>query len=117
MNYIVVGLLCFIVGIAFAKLFPYIKDGKITPDEKAYVQGIIIDVIKDILLITSDIPSKNKLVLIITEKIVKTLSEENINGFSQEEIERTVSILIDKLIDVVPCEPQVKAQVLGNTTN
>lgn len=99
--YIIVGLL---VGIGAAKLYPYLKDFKVSPEEKAAVQEIIIDTVKDILKVASTNKSKEQLVLAITNITMRRLEEERITGFRREDIELMASIVVDKLEDVVKKE-------------
>lgn len=97
MDYIIIGLLCFIIGITIAKIIPYIKDKKITPNEKEKIQGIIVDAIKSIIVLSTGITSKEKLIVTITHSIINTIEENNIDGFTEEEIEQMVETIINKL--------------------
>lgn len=101
MEYIGMLMVGVLIGIAGIKLYPMLKDMKITDEEKAKVQLIVIDTLKDIVSVASNTKSKPQLVLAITNITMNKLEKENIDGFSKEEIELIVNGVVNKLEDVI----------------
>lgn len=95
--YVIIALL---TGIALANLYPYLKDFKVTPEEKAKVTEIIVDVTKDILNVAIS-KDKKQLVLAITNITMRKLEQENIKGFRRKDIELMTKIVVDKLENYV----------------
>ncbi|WP_427340664.1 hypothetical protein [Caloranaerobacter sp. DY30410] len=94
------GSILVLITIAVVKLIPYIKDFKITSEEKAKVQEILIDAAKSILEVASS-KDKKQLVLAITNITMRKLEQENIKGFRRKDIELMTNIVVDKLEDYV----------------
>jgi hypothetical protein len=89
-----------LIGLTFIRLFPIIKDGKITAAEKAKVQEILIDTVKDFLLINNS-NSKDDIKVAVANITMKKLDQENIKGFAREDIDQMSSIVVDKLDEVI----------------
>ncbi|KPU27873.1 hypothetical protein TR13x_00505 [Caloranaerobacter sp. TR13] len=96
METLIIIVITFIAGIAVAKLIPYIKDFKVTSEEKAKVQEILIDTAKNILEVANT-KDKEQLILAITNITYRELEKENIKGFTKKDIELMARIIVDKL--------------------
>ncbi|QIB26651.1 hypothetical protein [Caloranaerobacter azorensis] len=99
METLIIIVIAFIAGIAAAKLIPYIKDFKVTSEEKAKVQEILIDAAKNILEVANS-KDKEQLILAITNIAYRELESENIKGFTRKDIELMARIVVDKLEDL-----------------
>ncbi|QZY56728.1 hypothetical protein [Crassaminicella profunda] len=84
------------VGIGIASLYPYLKDFRVSPQEKAKVQEILVDTTKDILRVATS-KDKEQLVLAITNITMRKLEQENIKGFRRQDIELMGNIVVEKL--------------------
>lgn len=91
-----------ILTTAIMKLWPYIKDFKITPEEKKKVEAIILETVKEILNVATADKTKEQLVFISTGIVVGILEKENITSFKESEIELMISRIIDKLEEECP---------------
>lgn len=96
MNYIITGTICILIGIGLAKVFPYVKDFKITKDEKAKIIEVIVDTTKEVLEV-ANAKTKDQVVLAVTNITIKKLDEEKIKGFSRKDIELVVNSVVSKL--------------------
>ncbi|MBO8161057.1 MAG: hypothetical protein H0Z24_05425 [Thermosipho sp. (in: Bacteria)] len=90
------GSVLVLITIAIVKLIPYLKDFKITPEEKAKVQEILIQTTKDILSVATS-KDKSQLTLAITNITMRKLEENKISGFRREDIKLMAEIVVDKL--------------------
>ncbi|SHH49824.1 hypothetical protein SAMN02745135_00993 [Caloranaerobacter azorensis DSM 13643] len=99
METLIIIVIACIAGIAAAKLIPYIKDFKVTSEEKAKVQEILIDAAKNILEVANS-KDKEQLILAITNIAYRELENENIKGFTRKDIELMARIVVDKLEDL-----------------
>jgi len=96
MTTLVIIVISFVCGIGIARLFPYVKDFKVTPDEKDKIEDIIIDTSKNIFEILKTNGSSD-LVLTFSNIIMEELEKNDINDFSKEDIEMILNILAKKL--------------------
>jgi len=94
MDTLIIILITILVTVAAVKLYPYIKDLKVSPEEKAAVQEIIVDTVKDILTVASANKTKEQLVVAITNIVMRRMSEEEITGFTEKDIKLMVDIVI-----------------------
>ena len=97
METLIIILITILITVAVLKLYPYIKDFKVSPEEKAAVQAIIVDTVKDIVTVASTNKTKEQLVVAITNIVMRRMSEEDITGFREKDIKLMVDIMLDKL--------------------
>jgi hypothetical protein len=102
MEYIILIIIGLLIILTLFRLYPYLKDFKVTSSEKAKVQEILIDTAKDILSVASSNKSKDQLVVVVTNITTKKLEKENITNFPRKDIEHMASIIIDKLEEFFP---------------
>lgn len=93
----VVIVITVLVTVGIMKLWPYIKDFKITPEEKKKVENIIIETVNDIFKVASAKNTKEQLVIMITGIVLEKLKDENITCFKKCEMEKMISNMLDKL--------------------
>lgn len=98
----VVVVITVLITVAVMKLWTYIKDFKITPEEVKKVEAIIFETVNDILLVASASKTKAELLIIITNIVTEKLDLENITCFKNCEIDKMITSIMDKLEEKCP---------------
>lgn len=98
----VVVVITVLITVAVMKLWTYIKDFKITPEEAKKVEAIIFETVNDILLVASASKTKAELLIIITNIVTEKLELENITCFKNCEIDKMITSIMDKLEEKCP---------------